>query len=302
MRHLGVPAAEGEQDTPDELLVHHAVIVAPRRDDGPVTRDPDELYALPREEFTAARKALAKSAREAGDPQAAAMIDKLAKPTTAAWLVNRMAREDPDAVADLTDLGDALRAAHQSADGPALRDLTRKRTELLRDLVQRAARDEPLSESITRELEEMFTTALLDESAGERLRTGRIASVRDLSGAPAWPGLEVTPRPKPSKPAAEPEKKPKKSQAEARRTAIAEAKAAVKAAEADRTKADRAVADAEKAVAKAEDRVRQFREQLDAAVEAELETRRALQLARRAAKEAERAAAAAWRKRQQLEE
>ncbi|MFC7616800.1 hypothetical protein ACFQV2_28465 [Actinokineospora soli] len=154
-----------------------------------MTRDPDELYALPREEFTAARKALAKSAREAGDPQAAAMIDKLAKPTTAAWLVNRMAREDPDAVADLTDLGDALRAAHQSADGPALRDLTRKRTELLRDLVQRAARDEPLSESITRELEEMFTTALLDESAGSACAPAaspRCATCRARPPGRAW--------------------------------------------------------------------------------------------------------------------
>ena len=263
-----------------------------------MTRDPDELYALPRDEFTAARKALAKSVRDAGDPQAAAMIDKLAKPTTAAWLVNRLVREDPDAVAELTDLGAALREAHQSADGPALRDLTRRRTEVLRDLVQRAGHDEQLSESITRELEEMFTTALLDESAGERLRTGRIASVRDLSGAPAWPGLEVTPKPKPA-PA---EKKPKKPAAESRKAEIAEAKAAVKAAEADRTKADRVVADAEKAVTKAEERVREINNQLDAAEAAELEARRTLQLARRAAKEAERAAAAAWRRRQQLEE
>ncbi|MFC5289253.1 hypothetical protein ACFPM7_19550 [Actinokineospora guangxiensis] len=263
-----------------------------------MTHDPDELYSLPREEFTAARKAMAKAARAAGDAQAAAMIDKLAKPTTAAWLVNRLARENPSAVSDLTALGDALRAAHQSADGPALRELTRRRTEVLRELVGQAGQGEPLSESITRELEEMFTTALLDESAGARLRTGRIASVRDLSGAPAWPGLEVTPV-KRAAPAA-----PRKSRdaAETRKAAIAEAKAAVKAAEGERAKADKAVEAAEKAVAKAEERVREITEQLDAAEAAELEARRGLQLARRGAKEAERAAAAAWRKRQRVEE
>jgi hypothetical protein len=262
-----------------------------------VTHDPDELYSLPREEFTAARKALAKAARTAGDAQAATMIDKLAKPTTAAWLVNRLAREDPSAVSDLTDLGDALREAHRCADGPALRELTRRRTEVLRDLVGRAAQGERLSESITRELEEMFTTALLEESAGSRLRTGRIASVRDLSGAPAWPGLEVTEVKR--EPAAAPKKK---ATAETRKTAIAEAKAAVKAAEAERAKADKAVEVAEKAVGKAEERVREINEQLDAAEAAELQARRELQLARRGAKEAERAAAAAWRRRQQVEE
>lgn len=267
-----------------------------------MTRDPDELYALPREEFTAARKALAKSARDAGDARAAAVIDKLAKPTTAAWLVNRLVREEPDAVAELTELGAALREAHQSADGPALRELTRKRTEVLRDLVRRAGQGESPSESITRELEEMFTTALLDEAAGQRLGTGRIASVRDLSGAPAWPGLEVTPKPAAESQEKRSEKKPKKSSAEARRAAIAEAKAAVKAAEAERAKADRSVSEAEKAVAKAEARVREINTQLDDAEAAELEARRALQLARRTAKEAERTAAAAWRRRQQAEE
>ncbi|MGX7825035.1 hypothetical protein ACTG9Q_08070 [Actinokineospora sp. 24-640] len=267
-----------------------------------MTRDPDELYALPREEFTAARKALAKSARDAGDAAAAAQIDKLAKPTTAAWLLNQLVREDPDAVAGLTDLGTDLRAAHSAADGPALRELTGKRTEVLRGLVGRAGRGEQLSESITRELEEMFTTALLDESAGERLRTGRIASVRDLSGAPAWPGLEVTPGPRPEKAQKTRAEEPRKSAAEARRAEIAEAKAAVKAAEAERTKADRKVADAEKAVAKAEARVREVNAQLDAAEAAELDARRGLQLARREAKETERATAAAWRRRQQLEE
>ncbi|MGW5050065.1 hypothetical protein [Actinokineospora sp. NPDC004072] len=260
-----------------------------------MTRDADELYALPRDEFTAARKALAKRLRDDGDPQAAAQIDKLAKPTTAAWLVNQLVRSDPDAVSELTDLGHALREAHQSADGAALRDLTRKRTEVLRDLVSRAGDD--LSEPITRELEEMFTTALLDESAADRLRTGRIASVRDLSGAPAWPGLEVTPQPKPEK------KTPKKKEpAPDRKALIAEAKAEVKAAEAERAKAEKAVAAAEKAVTKAEERVRELNAQLDAAEAAELDARRDLQLARRAAKEAERATTAAWRRRQQLED
>ena len=42
----------------------------------------------------------------------------LRKPTLAAWLANQLVGTDPDQVNDLTELGDQLREAHLSADGP----------------------------------------------------------------------------------------------------------------------------------------------------------------------------------------
>lgn len=258
---------------------------------------PDELYALPREEFIPARRELARKTRAAGDKAAAAAIEKLPKPTTAAWLVNRLVRAHPDAVTELLALGADLRAAHSRAAGDELRELTRRRPELIRRLV--ALSGDSLSESVTRELADMFTAAIADEAAGETLRAGRVASAKDLQVEQAWPGLALAPSP-PTEPAAKPASRQRATDTR-RRRALAEAKAAVKEAEADRAEADRAVRDAEAGVAAAEKRVRDLTAELDAAEHAELEARRLLQTTRREAKAAERAASQAWRKLQQVE-
>ncbi|HVK22342.1 MAG TPA: hypothetical protein VM677_13375 [Actinokineospora sp.] len=258
----------------------------------------DDLYGLPQEDFIAARRELAKQARADGDSDAAAAIEKLAKPTKAAWLVNRLARDHPDEVTALTELGDDLRTAHGGGEGATLRELTQRRTSLIRDLVALAGKS--LSESITREIEEMLTAAIADPAAGEVLRAGRVASVRDLSIATAWPGLEIA-VPAAPKPKAAPTK-PKVDAAAARKQALAGAKAQVKAAEGERAAAEKAITKAEDAVTAAEKKVRDLNQALDAAEVAEMEARRTLQMARRDAKDAERAAGLAWRKLQQVED
>ncbi|MBM7775818.1 hypothetical protein JOD54_006022 [Actinokineospora baliensis] len=255
--------------------------------------DVDELYGLPREEFVPARRDLAKRLRAAGDRDAAARVEKLPKPTTSAWLVNRLVRAEPTGVDDLVELGAALRAAHAEADGARLRELAKRRTELVADLVARAGSG--LSESITRELEEMFTTAIADDTAAATLRAGRLGSARDLRVEQTWPGLTLAPGPT-ATPAAQ--RRPAKTRS---REALAEAKAAVKDAESQRAEADRAVAAAEETVTAAEERVRELNVELDAAEHAELDARRALQAARREAKSAERSASQAWRRLQQVE-
>jgi hypothetical protein len=58
-------------------------------------REPDDLYALPLEEFTAARNELARSLKAAGDADEAARVKKLKKPPVSAWAVNQLARDDP---------------------------------------------------------------------------------------------------------------------------------------------------------------------------------------------------------------
>lgn len=55
----------------------------------------DELYSLPRNEFTAARNAAAKQAREQGHRELAEQIGGLRRPSTAAWVANLLAREQP---------------------------------------------------------------------------------------------------------------------------------------------------------------------------------------------------------------
>jgi DNA repair exonuclease SbcCD ATPase subunit len=268
----------------------------------------DDLYGLPREEFIPARRELARQVREAGDKEGAAAIEKLAKPTTAAWLVNRLAREHPDDVESLISLGDELREATGTASGSELRALTRRRTELIGDLV-RLAGGSKLTEAIVRELEDMFTAAVATPEAAEVLRAGRITTARDLAIAPTWPGLSLSPPSKPAvkKPAEKSTPRTTKADDErarkaAARQALADAKAQVKAAESERAAADKAIRKAEDAVTAAEKRVRDLNAELDAAELAELDARRTLQMARRDAKEAERAAGLAWRKMQQVEE
>ncbi len=56
----------------------------------------DELYSLPREEFTAARNTAAKRTGEQGDRELAKQMGALRRPSTAAWLANLLAREQPD--------------------------------------------------------------------------------------------------------------------------------------------------------------------------------------------------------------
>jgi hypothetical protein len=77
-----------------------------------------ELHGLAPEEFKAARNALVKATKAAGEHTASDSLKALRKPTLAAWLANQLVRTDPDQVNDLTELGGQLREAHLSADGP----------------------------------------------------------------------------------------------------------------------------------------------------------------------------------------
>jgi hypothetical protein len=81
----------------------------------------DKLYALPLEEFTKARDALAARLKSAGDGETAAGVKELKKPTTPAWAVNQLARRSRGAVDQLIEAADRLRHAQQKLlhGGPA---------------------------------------------------------------------------------------------------------------------------------------------------------------------------------------
>jgi hypothetical protein len=259
-----------------------------------------ELYGAPREEFIARRRELARAARAAGAADAAASIEKLAKPTLAAWVANQLARRDPDEVGELAALGDALRRAHEELDGAELKTLTHRRSELVGELVRRIEdyHEHTLSESVLRELEAIFSRAVTDPEAGAALAAGRLTSAKEFAPASGWPSVpaDAVPKPAPRKPAGD-------GSREARaREALEEARAAVKEAEAARADDERAVADAEAAAEEAAAEVRRLGEELDAAETRERRARGLVATARRAAKESERQAAQAWRQVQLAEQ
>lgn len=271
----------------------------------------DELYAGSREEFTPRRNELAKAAKARGDQRTAAAIAKLAKPTTAAWLVNRLARDADADLGRVAELGEALRAAHANLDGAELRTLSQRRTRLVADLVERAGavHGSPLTEGITRELEDILTAAVADASTAGVLLAGRLTSAKELAAsAAAWPSVDGEVPAAPPRPATRPRRELSDRDRTERDRRLAEARgelerarAAVKEAEADRNEEERILTEAQHAAEEATEAVRRVYEELDAAEEREKEARRRVGSASRSVKDAERRASQAWRLVQQAE-
>jgi hypothetical protein len=140
----------------------------------------DRLYALAPEDFTAARDA---EARRAGSRQLRAQVMALRRPTVSAWVVDRLAREQPDLFRQLLDLGPAMAVAQREGQGQALRALGHQRRELVAAVtataVDLAGRD--LTPQVRTEVEQTLEAALADPAAADAVRSGRL--VRPLSYA-----------------------------------------------------------------------------------------------------------------------
>src|SRR5919202_4879704 len=107
-----------------------------------VEEELDRLYGLPLEDFTGARNALAARLRKEGNADAAGEVRGLPKPSVSAWLVNQLARRDPQGVRRLLDAGERLRRAQAAAlgggSGDELREDSATERGLVRELVRRA--------------------------------------------------------------------------------------------------------------------------------------------------------------------
>ncbi len=141
----------------------------------------DELYGLHPDHFVPRRTELVKAARAAKDRDAANAIGALRKPALGAWLANVLARESPDEVAALEELGASLRTAQEELSGDALRTLTRQRRELVGALVARARRlaradGVGVGDSVARDLENTIAAALADDDAARAFAAGRLTT------------------------------------------------------------------------------------------------------------------------------
>lgn len=140
----------------------------------------DALYTRPLDEFIAARDAAVRQAADDGDRLGAARIKRLPKPSVAAWVVNHVARDHPEEVAALADLGDELRAATADRDRGRIRaldHLRRERTEGLVRTVREAGEvgGRPVSAAVLDRLTETLTAAVMDPDAAEVVRAGRLS-------------------------------------------------------------------------------------------------------------------------------
>ncbi len=167
--------------------------------DAPLAKEAGKLYALPAGEFTAARNARAKGLR-ARDPELAAAVATLPKPTVAAAAVNRLARDQPSEVRELIQAGKRLRATQERAlagkgEPDDLQQAIGEHRAALERL-QREARRLRLSDAVLERVVRTIRAASLDPDAQRLLERGLLAEELEAAGFALDPGLVVTAKPK----------------------------------------------------------------------------------------------------------
>jgi chromosome segregation ATPase len=143
----------------------------------------DELYEAKPEEFTALRTKLAAAAKQSGDVDTAKQISAARKPTTAAWVVNRLALRDRDIRTRLAGLGERLKDAHAAMDGDRIRELTREQRRLIDDVARAAFEEAELANpaaSLRDDVTGTLQAAVADPDVASRL--GRLTKAEEWSG------------------------------------------------------------------------------------------------------------------------
>ena len=163
--------------------------------------DVDELFALPLDEFTAARNALAKRLKGDGEADAAEQVRALPKPSVAAWTVNQLARREPDGVRSLLNVAARLRSAQErSLQGERTADELRAAQAEERDVIrtltragEAALRDagRPAAGATLERVASLLRSAAVDEPGRTALREGRLTGDVEVSGFDAFAGLTL---------------------------------------------------------------------------------------------------------------
>ncbi|HET7043830.1 MAG TPA: hypothetical protein VFI37_03180 [Gaiellaceae bacterium] len=206
--------------------------------------EPDDLYGLPLEEFTAARNALAKERPEA---------KALRKPTLAAWAVNQLARRHR------SELDSFLAAARELRDaqlgGGEVGAATTRQREALRRLLQLGG-EYAGSTQIDR-VRQTLQAAAVDDEAAEEVLAGRLE--RELEAAGFGSLLAAAPRQAPSA------RKTKPKRDEARERRLREAREADRDARAELKRAEGAEREARRGWERLRDEAEQARRRADEA-------------------------------------
>ena len=236
-----------------------------------------ELYAVKPDEFIAARDEHVRRARESGRASLAKAVAALRRPNQSAWLINQLAHDQAEAVDELFDLGDSLRAAHQHGDGAELQRISAERRKAEAALIRRARAlgaqaGIDVTADMARETEETLAAALASPEVAEEVRAGRLTKPVAYSGfGTMLTSVPAPSAPKKKRPAA---KRDVAADTEAQRRAKAEqvvndAREELEAAELDLAERENAAEEAARRAEELGSQVDQLREQLRA-VEGEL--------------------------------
>jgi len=213
------------------------------------------LYAVAPERFIAARDALVKRLRTAGDRAGADRVRTLRRPSPALWAVNGLARREPGAIAALLQAAEGLRSAQgrllagETGDdlnrsAQAHRDAVHELADLGRGLLEESGR--PASVIMVERIRRTLHSASLLEEARPLLAEGRLTGEVPAQGFGIDAAME---------------------RLRATRTELERMEAGAAAAERALEVARRATTDAERALQRALDGERRADDELRAGVE-----------------------------------
>ncbi len=223
----------------------------------PLVKESQKLYRLPLAEFTAARNARAKTLKQ-DDPELAAAVAGLPKPSVAAAALNDLARDDPSEVRALIQSGKRLRQAQEAAvsgkKGADLNAAVQEHRAAL-DRIQRDLRRRKLSGPTVEKAMQTLRVTSVDPELQPLLERGILHEDLTASGFGLDPDLvpvvkgipKAVPKPKP-----DPKPDPR-------------LRAKLKSAEAELAKAKRRAAAALSALERAKQEVEQARRAVDEA-------------------------------------
>jgi hypothetical protein len=215
----------------------------------------DRLYGSDLDEFVKERTAAARELRGDGRRGDAAAVAKLPKPSVAAWIVNRVARDEPGLVSDLLDAGAGLRDVQLAAGSAAdLRAAAEGQEAALR-VVMRAAervatgRGAATAGTLDR-VRETLHAAALDAGLAEQVRRGVLVREQRAVGFPLGVAVPVERRRAPAARAARTERTapPPRRRDEVAAKRVQRATAAAEAAREDLSNAEADLSQARKAL------------------------------------------------------
>jgi hypothetical protein len=247
----------------------------------------EELYSASPDGFLKLRTAQVAAAKAAGDKELAKQIGRLRKPTRSAWLVNLLARAAPDRLAELLEIGTALREAQSNRDGAELRRLSTARHRTVDALSRQAAdlgadADYTATEAVRQEVAQTLQAALADPEQAAVVKRGVLSQAVSYGGFGPFELGAAAPAPQSAESAPERESDDQPAgRDEAIDPAAQEAQDAWQRAQDELAAAEQ---EAEQATAEADelaDRVDELRSQLAAAEKAEDEARRTARTARK---------------------
>jgi hypothetical protein len=273
----------------------------------------DQLYAISPDDFVAQRTALVAEARAAKDRGLAKEIGQLRRPTRSAWLVNILARAEPERLTELLKLGTALQQAQQRMAGDELRRLSKERRTMIDFLSRRAGelgveQEYAATDAAIQEVSQTLQAALGDPAVADLVRAGRIPQAVSYGGfgpadltsalAASLPAAEPKTTPAKTAPASDEDSRPEEPPTDPAEITEAEQEAAVKrqAADVAAEVAAEAEAAAEAATTRSDelaDQVESLRTRLREAEEQERTAREEARSARKRSMELRREAAAA---------